>query len=76
MVEAAIPKRPSTPADGLTDPWLPVSAPDGERAISWPDAAHDDRLAAELVHLIRTHPAVRRAVLGVVMSCPNIKWEL
>ncbi len=32
--------------------------------------------AVALVHLIRNHPAVRRAVLGLVMSCPNIKWEM
>ncbi len=36
----------------------------------------DKDLAATLVHLLRNHPAVRRAVVEVVMSCPNIKWEL
>jgi len=39
------------------------------------DKPVDEDLATALARLIRTHPAVRRAVLGVVMSCPNIRTE-
>jgi len=74
MAEIATP-RPVSRSNSLT----------GHSGSDWPassavvDAARpqpDSLLAAELAHLIRTHPAVRRAVLEAVMSCPNVKWEL
>jgi hypothetical protein len=40
------------------------------------DLRIDEDLAATIARLIRTHPAVRRAVLGVVMSCPNAMREV
>ena len=77
MTETAMPDTSSIPAVHHADPWMPITTPADEKATPSPDLAHqDDALAAELVRLIRTHPAVRRAVLGVVMSCPNVKWEV
>ena len=74
MAETAI-TRPDSRSNPLT----------GHSGSDWPapsavvDAASpqtNNLLAAELARLICTHPAVRRAVLETVMSCPNIKWEL
>jgi hypothetical protein len=76
MTETAMPDTSPMPAVQPSDPWMPITTLADENTNPSPDPAyHDDRLAAELVRLIRTHPAVRRAVLGVVMSCPNIRTE-
>ncbi len=39
------------------------------------DDVGEEYLAEAVVRLIRQNRAVRRAVLDVVMSCPNVKWE-
>ena len=78
MTETALPDASSMPAVKAADPWTASVAPAGEQANPSPDVGgqDEDRLATELVRLIRTHPAVRRAVLAVVMSCPNIRTEI
>ena len=74
MAEIATP-RPDSRSNPLTEhsasDWPALSA-----VVDADQLQPDNLLAAELARLIRTHPAVRRAVLETVMSCPNIKWEL
>jgi len=40
------------------------------------DEPEDERIAQDLIRLFRENRAVRKAVLDVVMSCPNVKWEM
>ncbi len=72
-----MPDASSMLAGHHADLWMPITTPGEEKADPSPDLAQqDDDLAAELVRLIRTHPTVRRAVLEVVMSCPNVMREI
>ncbi len=54
----------------------PLRPSDAETEEPPSDLRVDEDLAATIARLIRTHPAVRRAVLGVVMSCPNTRWDI
>jgi hypothetical protein len=38
--------------------------------------ADEERLAEVIVSLMRNNREVRNAILQVVMSCPNLKWEM
>jgi hypothetical protein len=40
------------------------------------EMADEERLAEVIVSLMRSNREVRKAILQVVMSCPNLKWEL
>ena len=60
----------------LDGPESPTPSPGAQPESLRDDKPVDEDLATALARLIRTHPAVRRAVLGVVMSCPNMKWEV
>ena len=36
----------------------------------------EEYLVPAVLRLIESNPRIRRAILGVVMSCPNIKTEI
>jgi hypothetical protein len=36
----------------------------------------DDILTERIIKLLQTDRGVQRAVLRIVFSCPNIKWEM